>query len=210
VSRVGYLSDLESGSDHFQKVLEEGLRKHGYISGTNLVIEKRFAERRPERLPDLAVELVRLRMDVIVAASEQGAAAVKQAMTAIPIVMVFGIDPVNRGLIDTLARPGGNVTGLTLDPGPEIIAKRLQLLRELAPGARIIALLTEPGGRTPRFRPREEAARSRNVSIVKIAVRRFEDLPSAFTTITKARASAILVSGAAMLDGHGTRLAIWR
>jgi putative ABC transport system substrate-binding protein len=201
VARVGYLSDIEAGSDQFQQVLEEGLRKHGYISGTNLLLEKRFAERRPERLAGLAAELVRLRMDVIVAASERGAVAVKQATTAIPIVMVFGIDPVGLGLIDTLARPGGNVTGLTLDPGPEIIAKRLQLLREIAPGARIIALLTEPGGRTLRFGPLEEAARTRNVSIVKIEVRQFEDLPSAFTAITKARAGAILVSGAAMLYG---------
>jgi putative ABC transport system substrate-binding protein len=128
--------------------------------------------------------------------------AVKQATTRIPIVMVLGIEPIHRGLVEGLARPGGNVTGLTADPGPEIIAKRLQLLREIVPGISTIAVLAEPlpgAAATQRFRPLEEAARAFGVSIAKIDIRRREDLASAFEAITKARAGAIVVSGAAVL-----------
>ena len=125
VARVGYLIDGKGGPDPNWTKFEEGLREHGYVHGTNFLVERRYAEGRPEWLPDLAAELVRHRVDLIVAPSERGAAASRQATAAIPIVMVLGIDPVGRGLIDSLAHPGGNVTGLTADPGPEIIAKRL-------------------------------------------------------------------------------------
>lgn len=181
--------------------LEDGLREHGYVPGANVVLETRFADYRLERLADLAAELVRLRVDVVVAFSERGAMAARQATTAIPIVMVFGVDPVRQGLVDTLARPGRNVTGFTVDPGPKIIAKRLQLLREIVPGTRTIALLTEslPGGQTQRFGPLEEAARALGVSLVVVEIRRAEDLGSAFAAISKARAGGILVSGASVL-----------
>jgi putative ABC transport system substrate-binding protein len=139
--------------------------------------------------------------------------AAKRATNAIPIVMVLGIDPIRQGLIESLARPGGNVTGLTVDPGPEIIAKRLQLLRELIPGARTVGLLTEPppGKQSQRFAPLEEAARIAGISLIRQEVQRSTDLPAAFASISRAGASAILVSGASLLylsRDEVTRLAL--
>lgn len=197
--RIGYLSDDKPGPESSQTRFEEGLREYGYVPGINVVVEKRGAERRPERLPALAAELVRLHPDLIVATSERGAVAARQATGTIPIVVVAGIDLIGQGLVASLARPGGNVTGLTMDAGPEIIAKRLQILRELVPKARTIALLTEPGPSTARFRPLEEFARSSGTSIVRVDVGRSEDLAPAFVTITKAHADAVLVSGGALL-----------
>ncbi len=106
VPRVGILSEGDSGPDPTRKVFEDGLREHGYVSGTNVVIERRFAEGRLERLAELAAELVRLPVDVIVAPSERGAVAAKQATTAIPIVMVLGIDPVRQGADPCAGTPG--------------------------------------------------------------------------------------------------------
>jgi len=201
MARVGFLSDFEPASEANLRHLEDGLREHGYIAGLNLALEQRFAEGRPERLSELAAELVRLHVDVIVAVSERGALAAKQATTTIPIVMVYGLEPIRLGLIKSLARPGGNVTGLVADPGPEIIGKRLQILRELVPGSNTIALLTEPAtaGRTERIRPLEEAAQKGGISLKRIEVLRREDLPDAFEGITRAGASAVLVSGAGVL-----------
>jgi putative ABC transport system substrate-binding protein len=202
--RVGILAEGTrdpSRASPSLKRFEDGLREHGYVPGTNVALEIRFAEHRLDRLGELAAELVRLRVDVVVAFSERGAMAVKQATTTIPIVMVLGVDPVRQGLIDTLARPGRNVTGLTVDPGPEIIAKRLQLLREIVPGARTIALLTEalPEGKTERFGPLEAAAQRSGVSLMRLEVRRPEDLARTFTAISTSDARAVLVSGASML-----------
>jgi putative ABC transport system substrate-binding protein len=201
MARIGFLSDFEPASEPNLRQLEDSLREHGYVAGLNLVLEQRFAEGRPERLSELAAELVRLQVDVIVAVSERGAVAAKQATTTIPIVMVYGLEPIRLGLINSLARPGGNVTGLVADPGPEIIAKRLQILRELVPGSNTIALLTEPAtaGRTERIRPLEEAARKGGISLKRIVVQRLEDLPGAFEEITRAGAGALLVSGAGVL-----------
>jgi putative ABC transport system substrate-binding protein len=204
VPRVGVLAEGTRDTSRASASLSrfaDGLREHGYVPGTSVTLEARFAEHRLERLGELAAELVRLPVDVVVAFSERGAMAVKQATTTTPIVMVLGVDPVRQGLIDTLARPGGNVTGLTVDPGPEIIAKRLQLLREIVPGVRTVALLTEslPEGRTERFKPLEEAAQRLSVSLIRLEVRRPEELASTFAAISKSDARAILVSGASML-----------
>ena len=200
VARVGYLADGTAGDSPSRRLIEAGLREHGYVLGTDVVFEGRSAEGQPERLPDLAAELVRLQPDVILVISERGAVAAKRATPVIPIVMVLGVDPVRQGLIGSLARPGGNVTGLTVDVGSEIIAKRMQIIRELVPGARTIALLTEPApGGTQRYRHVEEAARASGVSVANIEVARPQDLGSGFTAITKVRAEAILVSGDAML-----------
>ena len=200
VPRVGILSEGDSGPSPTRERFEGGLREHGYVPGTDVVLERRFAEGRLERLADLAAELVRGGVDVIVAPSERGAMAAKRSTTTIPIVMVIGVDPVGQGLVQNLARPGGNVTGLTADPGPEIIAKRLQLLREIVPNTRTIALLTEPlPGAGARLRLVEEAARAAGVSLVRLDVRRSEDLASAFAAMSRARAGAVIVSGASVL-----------
>ena len=111
----------------------EGLRERGYIQGQNLVIECRWTEGRPERAPALAAELVSLKVDLLVAATTANVRAAKQATSTIPIVMLGVIDPVGRGLVASLARPGGNVTGLTDDAGMEIVGKYLELLKEAVP-----------------------------------------------------------------------------
>jgi len=198
--RVGILAEDSGGPAPTRERFEAGLREHGYVHGTNVVLERRFAEGRLERLPELAGELVRLGVDVIVAASERGAVAARGATSVIPIVMILGVDPVAQGLAQELGRPGGNVTGLTVDPGAEILAKRLQLLRQIVPGAQTIAVLTEPlASATPRLRSVEEAAAASGVSLVRFDVRRRDELPRAFTAMSKARAEALLVSGASVL-----------
>jgi putative ABC transport system substrate-binding protein len=201
--RVGYLADGTAEDGPSRRLIEAGLREHGYVVGTDFVFEGRSAGGRPERLADLAAELVRVQPDIILAISERGAVAARRATAAIPIVMILGVDPVRRGLIESLARPGGNVTGLTVDAGSEIIAKRLQILRELVPSARTVALLTEPAPRElqqQRYKFIDEAAQTWGVSVTNVEVGQSHDLASAFTTtIRKIRADAILVSGDAML-----------
>jgi putative tryptophan/tyrosine transport system substrate-binding protein len=132
-ARIGFLS-IFSPSDvpRWREGLAKGLRDLGYTQGHDISIEYRHAEGRPERLPSLAAELVRLKMDVIVAETTPASLAAKQATTTIPIVMTIVGDPVGSGLIASLGRPGGNITGLSLQVS-DVSAKRLQLLREVAP-----------------------------------------------------------------------------
>jgi putative tryptophan/tyrosine transport system substrate-binding protein len=120
--------------------LLQGLREHGYVEGQNIVIEYRWAEGRAERLPDLAAELVSLNVDVIVAGGTPGPLAAKHATGTIPIVMTAAGDPVGSGLVASLARPGGNVTGLSAR-SPDLSGKRLQLLKEVVPGVARVAVL---------------------------------------------------------------------
>jgi putative tryptophan/tyrosine transport system substrate-binding protein len=144
-ARIGRLSpnSAESdapGLDAFRK----GLRDLGWVEGQDFAIEARFAEGNPERLPALAAQLVRQRVDLILAGSTPGTLAAKQATSTIPIVMVTTGDPVGSGLVASLAQPGGNVTGLT-SLGQELSAKRLELLKEAVPGVARVAVLTSPG-----------------------------------------------------------------
>ncbi len=119
----------------------QGLRVLGYVEGQNLIVERRSAEGRYERFGDIVAELVRLEADVIVTVSDSMARAAKAVTTTVPIVMAASGDPVGEGLIQSLARPGGNVTGLTVIVGPEIEAKRLELLRDALPGVSRVAYL---------------------------------------------------------------------
>jgi putative tryptophan/tyrosine transport system substrate-binding protein len=124
---------------------EDGLRDLGYVPGRNVVIEYRFADGKLERLPQLAQDLVRLKVDVIVTGSNPHVVAAKQATTTIPIVMVYVRDPVGAGLVANVSRPGGNVTGLSQDVGAEISGKRLALLKELVPKLSRVAVLVNAG-----------------------------------------------------------------
>jgi putative ABC transport system substrate-binding protein len=142
VQRIGFLSPLES--PQYFAAFRHGLRELGYTEGQNIVIEYRSAKGMPERFPDLAAELVRLNLDVIVAASGGGALAVKNATITIPIVFGTTGDPVASGLVASLARPGGNITGLTA-LGTELTGKRLELLKEAVPKASRIVVLSTPG-----------------------------------------------------------------
>src|SRR3977135_2247268 len=145
VYRIGYLSGGSSTLTHLIDAFRQGLRELGWVEGQNIVIDYRFAEGRYDRLPDLAAELVRLKVDVIVASPSPPAAAAKNATGTIPIVMIgAGADPVGQGLITSLARPGGNVTGLSYSVGQEIFGKQLALLKEAVPNVRRVAVLWNP------------------------------------------------------------------
>jgi len=146
LARIGYLS-LGSAADT-PKALLQGLRELGYVEGQNLVIEYRYAEGKAERLPDLAAELVSLKVDIIVAGGTPPPLAAKRATTTIPIVMTSAGDPVGSGLVASLAKPGGNVTGLSTFTR-DLAAKRLQLLKEVVPVISRVAVLEGDGSRGP-------------------------------------------------------------
>ena len=134
VARIGVLhAGAPATSMHFAAAFDQGLREHGYLLGRNIVVERRFAEAKVERMSDIAAELVRLKVDVIVTSTDPGIAAVRHQTQTIPIVMANSIDPVATGFVASLARPGGNVTGLS-SISPELSVKRLELLKEAVPG----------------------------------------------------------------------------
>ena len=145
VPRIGYLSLNLAGNPHTREAFRQGLRDPGYLEGRNVVIEYRDAEGKLERHPALAAELVALKVDVIVAVSTPQALAAKQATRTLPIVFATAADPVTGGLVTSLARPGGNVTGLSALT-PELIGKRLDHLKQAVPGVSLVAVLWQPGG----------------------------------------------------------------
>ena len=160
VYRIGVLSTAGPEQENFVWAgLRGHLRERGWVEGQNLVLEWRYAEAKYERLADLAAELVRLQPDLIMARGGPGATAAKRASTTIPIVMYGATDPVGIGLVQSLARPGGNVTGLSDDQAPEILAKRLQLLKEAAPTVSKVAHLTRvpPSAVVPKVSRSENA-----------------------------------------------------
>ena len=186
----------------------EGLRERGYIQGQNLVIERRYTEARDERAPALAAELVSLKVDLIVAHATAQVRAVKQATSAIPIVMVGVTDPVERGLVASLAHPGGNVTGLTTTAGVEIAGKYVQLLKEAIPKVSRVAVLRYSGDPpNPASRKEiEEAAQALGVTLQSYEVRDPAEFEGAFTTMTKARADALLVQTHPFITVHARRI----
>ncbi len=192
VYRVGYLS-AGSGVD---EVFRQALRSLGYVEGQNLAIEGRFAERKLERLPALAAELAQLKVDVIVTLTTPAALAAKNATTTIPVVMAGSADPVELGLIASLARPGGNVTGVTSDPGPGFLGKQLQLLKEAAPRVSRVAALQDlsisPDARS--LSELQAAVHALGVTILAADVRSPQDFDRAFTTLPRERADALIVA----------------
>jgi putative ABC transport system substrate-binding protein len=219
VYRIGYLSSSAlghetnpqqcpiKGTPNWQ-ALVGGLRERGYVQGQNLVIECRWTEGQEERAPAIAAELVSLKPDLMVVAFTANVRAAKQATSAIPIVMVNVTDPVGRGLVPSLARPGSNVTGLALTVGMQIMGKYLQLLKEALPMASRVAVLTR-GGLQPenRFRMElEAAAPALNVTLGFYRLGDPEDFESAFATVTKARAEALLVVPDPFATIHAQRI----
>jgi putative tryptophan/tyrosine transport system substrate-binding protein len=195
-TRVPHVGVLRAGSppDPSIEGFRAALRDLGYVEGQTIVVTQRWAEGRPERLPALAAELVRLKVDVILATQTPAAAAAKQATSVIPIV-VISADPVGSGLVDSLARPGRNITGLTFVL-PELDGKRLQLLREVAPNVSRIAILLAPDSPAALLRARESrlAAEKLGVSLQAVEVASPYDFASAFATIRQERAGALLVT----------------
>lgn len=175
--------------------LREDLRGLGYVEGRNVAYEARFAETKMERLTEMAADLVRLKVDVIVAQGWRAAMAAKQATSTIPIVMAPAAgDAVASGLIGSLARPGGNLTGLT-DESVQLSAKRMELLKEAVPKAALIAIIwnADDQGMTLRYRGIEEAARILKVEVQPLGVRGPDDFAAAFSTMTRRRPDALFL-----------------
>jgi len=210
ITRIGYLGFNLTASPHLPEAFRQGLRDLGYVEGRNVVIEYRDAEGKPERLPALAAELVALKVDVILAPGTPQALAAKQATRTLPIVFGAAADPVGSGLVSSLARPGGNVTGLSVVT-PELVGKRLELLTQAVPGVSRVAVLWQPGNygeRTEKdmLKEAEVAARALGVRLQFVEARGPADFDRAFSDITRARAGALTVVPSAMLFGERRRL----
>jgi putative ABC transport system substrate-binding protein len=209
VPRIGYLvtgSPVSPVIDAFR----QGLRERGYVEGQNIVIELRVAEGQLERFPALASELVRLKVDVIVAPNTPAARAVQQATTTIPVVVPVMGDPVRDGLVASLARPGGNITGLTF-LGPELVPKRLALLKQALPTVSGVVALWHPaayGERTmsDMMKQAEAAVRALDVHLRLVAVQGPDELERAFSTIGEERADALMVFPSPMLFNERRRI----
>ncbi len=199
LSRVGYLSEFSPPPLGVRPLFFEALRELGWVDGGNVIIEARWAQGHFEQLPDLAAELVRLRVDVIVTGFSRGTLAAKQATSTIPIVMLSGVDPVYEGLIASLARPGGNVTGTTVEIAPETAgwSKRLELLKEAAPAiAHVTVLWTRfvvEKMATAWVTHARGTARRLGVTLQTIEIRSSKDLDAAFASIKANRTDALAV-----------------
>jgi ABC-type uncharacterized transport system substrate-binding protein len=211
VYRVGYFAfgSREQGI-HLINAFEEGLRSLGYRVGENVVIEYRFANREMERLPALAAELVRLGVDVIVTAAHQNAVAAMKATTTIPIVMTNVVDPVGAGLVASLARPGGNVTGFGVDAGDEIFGKRLELLKETLPNLSRVGILWNPDFAPNRSRltSMREAAQALGLTLVPAEARGLDALEQACATMVRERAQAFVVFGDTVLFNNRGQIGV--
>jgi ABC-type uncharacterized transport system substrate-binding protein len=211
VARIGYLSvDLVAAPPHLHEAFRQGLRDLGYVEGRNVVIEYRDAGGKVERLPALAAELAALNVDVIMAGSTPNALAAKAATRTIPIVFIGSGDPVADGLVTSLARPGGNVTGLS-SLTPERMGKCVELLTLAVPGVSRVAVLWQPGAvreRTERdtLKSAEAAARALGVRLQPVQARSPADIDRAFSEMTKGRAGALAVWATAMFVNERRRL----
>src|SRR5207249_4922913 len=199
VPRIGFLSAFSrsDNNDQLVEAFRQGLREFGYLEGKNIVIAYRYAEGRRERLPDLAAELVRSKVDIIVATTAPGIEAGKTATKIIPIVMVaIGRNPVEAGLVDSLARPGGNVTGMT-SLGAAISGKRLELFKEILPKISRVALLYDPAnqGNVSTSKEVQKAAHPLGLTIQSIEVRSMDDFERVFAALKKDRPDGLYVSG---------------
>ena len=204
---IGWL-DLDSSLPRraLVEAFQQGLRDFGYVEGQNIAIEYRWAEAREDRLPDLAAELVHLKVDVMVVVSGQAVLAAKHATQTIPIVMMVGVDPVQRGLVASLARPGGNATGLTLSPGTEILGKRVELLKEAVPSISRVGWLHDARN------PFSSSARTLNalqtvtqalgLTLQDLAVHERDELDSVLAAMSKEPDGALIVTAERLFLPH--------
>jgi putative ABC transport system substrate-binding protein len=211
VYRVGYLTIASrEQTQHLIKAFEEGLRSLGYRVGENVVIEYRFADGELERLPALATGLVRLGVDVIVTGVNPNTVAAMKATTTIPIIMTNSIDPIGTGLVASLARPGGNVTGFTADTGDEIFGKRLELLKETLPNLSRVGILWNPdvAPNHSRLTSIREAAPALGMTLVPAEARGLEELEQALATMARERAQGFVVLSDGVLFNHRDQIAV--
>jgi putative tryptophan/tyrosine transport system substrate-binding protein len=195
IARIGYLSpDPPSpASTALFDAFCDGLRELGWIKGKNITIDSRYAENRPERLPELAAELVRINVDVIVGRGTLGPLAAKRATSTIPIVMAASGDPLGSGLVGSLARPGGNVTGMSLMV-PDLGGKRLELLKELLPRLTRVAVLWDAANPYPAivFKETQSAGQTLAIEIQSLEVRTTDDFDGAFEVAKKQQPDALM------------------
>jgi ABC-type uncharacterized transport system substrate-binding protein len=212
VYRIGVLSSRAATSemtgaqprDSFINALLRGLRDLGYVYGEHFVTEPRGGESDPKRFPALAAEVVRLHVDVIVATGPI-LGAVKQATSTIPIVTTGAGDPVASGFVQSLARPGGNITGMSIQ-FTDTVQKQLELLKELVPGAAPVAVLWDPRPGGTAWKATEAAARQRGWKLVSLGIRDVAEIEAAFKTATRARAQSLLVFPGGLFDRHARRI----
>jgi ABC-type uncharacterized transport system substrate-binding protein len=210
IPRIGLLMAASpSTTVHFTDAFRQGLRDLGYVEGKNIALEFRWAEGKRNPLPGLAAELVRLKVDVLVSGGGSSATrAMKQATNTIPIVMTAGSDPVAAGFIASLARPGGNITGLTLG-GLELSGKRLELLKEAVPKLSRVAVLGNPDGATyaPQMKEMEVVARALGLRLQPVELRESSDLENVFSAITRGHAGALIGLNSPEFAFHRQRIA---
>jgi putative tryptophan/tyrosine transport system substrate-binding protein len=210
--RIGFLAFSSPNLAAEQlNAFREGLRDLGYAEGRNIVIEYRDAKGETDRLPALAAELVALKVDVILAAGTQHVLAAKQATTTIPIVFADVADPVARGFVTSLARPGGNITGLS-NLNTDLVGKWLELLTQAVPGVKRVAFLWQPGYLPERaekdvLQRAEVAAQALGVRLQFVEARRPEDFDRAFAEMTRARVDAVIVWGGVLFIFERKRIA---
>ena len=209
IPRLGYLTAPPfSAITAEHEAFRQGLRELGYVEGKNIFIEWRSAEGKLDRLPELAAELVRLKVNVIVTAGPAPTRAVKEATSTIPVVMAFDNDPVGNGFVASLARPGGNITGLSTY-APELSGKRLEILKETVPKLSRVAVFgtsTFPGN-AQNLKEVERAAAALKVKVQYLEVLSSKDIGAAFQAAAKGRAEAILLLGSVVFTNQRTQLA---
>jgi putative tryptophan/tyrosine transport system substrate-binding protein len=208
IYRIGYLGS-GTAYPHLRGVFQQGLRDLGWVEGQNYEINYRYAEGQYDALPRLADELVRLGVDAIVASPTPAALAAKNATTTIPIVGIGFDNPVENGLVASLARPGGNVTGLSYGVGPEIFGKDIELLRAMVPELRRVAVLSNPAGLNHALMISNvtSAARALGVELLLLEATGPGEFDRAFMTMANERVGALFVFGDPMLGVHRARLA---
>jgi putative ABC transport system substrate-binding protein len=208
IPRLGFLASASAdGTKSMLAALQQGLREWGYVEGKNILIESRYAAGDFARLPDLAGELVRLHVDVLVTEGAPAAHAAQQRTTTIPIVIGNAGDPVGLGLVASLARPGGNITGLS-QMSPELIGKRLELLKEMVPSASRVAVLLNPANPTSplQLQGLQATAPALGVTLLPFEAKAANEIDHAFTAMHQERVEALIVVGDAMLGTHQRRI----
>jgi putative ABC transport system substrate-binding protein len=208
VYRIGYLSaaSAEADKNRFAAFLR-GMQELDYIEGKNIVIEQRYAAGQFERIPDLATELIRLKVDVLVVYGDSAILAAKNATSTIPIVMTVHPDPIGDGIVASLARPGGNVTGLS-DLHTVLVTKRFEILKEVVPSASRIAVLFHAGNSTllRQLKDIEDVAPAFGVKVLPVPVTGPDDFDRAFTTMKKERAGGLMVLGSPLIGINRRRI----
>jgi putative tryptophan/tyrosine transport system substrate-binding protein len=208
VPRIGWLSSAVPGPMPFLESFQRGLRDLGYVEGQNLVIEYRYAEGQAERFPGLAAELVRLPVDAIVATGNPAIRAAKDATSSIPIIIINSRDPVGTSLVATLARPGGNVTGLSM-LAPQLAGKRLELLKDTVPGLSYVGILWEGinPDRQSDFGEIQAAVQALGIRVQFLELQQPDDIERSFEAAARERIDGLIVLPASLISSHEIQVA---